>query len=501
MIKFLRSLIAFGIVAAMVPAGAQVAGERGVVRTQPQNANDCGRIVGGDCAAPGAWPWQVALYARPTPDKDFSAICGGSIIAERWVLTAAHCVVLQGQVRAPGNLFVIEGTNHLGDGEGRRIAVRRVIHHESWSPETMENDIALLELGETARSAPVSFATEENAALEVSGKFGTVTGWGVTHPFRPLKDQNGNYIPGYFVDEHTGQPIPAQEAQKFLTKNLRQVELPLKSWQECRAHYEKLKIPPLESKIKAMDQRVICAGFPQGGKDSCQGDSGGPLVARDAQNRWVQIGVVSWGPSCAIPDTFGIYSRTTAFEPWLRAQTSIDQGRPSPATQNVIPTSIGAENSANLSVAFVQGRSVRVGQSVQASVSTQKPGYLILLDADAEGKVTQIYPSRLSLRSPTGSELRPIKAGVPLLVPNPQNPYEGFEYKIDGPTGPGRLVAVLTNKRIDELSVPDAPKVFEKRGDAISLLGLIVSAVNRDIEASGTDKTASIAYFDYTISK
>ncbi len=142
-----------------------------------------------------------------------------------------------------------------------------------------------------------------------------------------------------------------------------------------------------------------------------------------------------------------------------------------------------------------------MGQSVQASVSTQKPGYLILLDADAEGKLTQIYPSKLSLRSPTGSDLKPIRAGRTHLVPDPNNPYEGFEYKIDEPTGKGRLIAILTSKKIEELNIPNQPKVFEKRGDAISQLGLIASAVNRDIEFSGGDKTTSVAYFDYTISR
>jgi hypothetical protein len=322
----------------------------------------------------------------------------------------------------------------------------------------------------------------------------TITGFGVLHPFHALKDPKGNSIPGYYVDELSGQQISAQEAQQFLTKNLMQVELPLKSWQECRARYE--------GKVKAVvDERVICAGFPEGGKDSCYGDSGGPLVVRDEQNRWIQIGVVSWGPGCAKPNAFGVYTRAAAFEPWLRAKTGIDQARPSPATQNVVPASVDAENPANLSVAFVQGRSVRVGQSVQVSVSTQKPGYLILLDVDAEGKITQIYPSRLSLRSPTGSELKPIKAGAALLVPDPKNPYAGFEYSVGAPTGGGKLIAVLTSKKIEELTIPDTPKVFEKRGDALSLLGLIVSAVNRDIETSGPDKTASIAVFDYTIAR
>ncbi len=116
---------------------------------------------------------------------------------------------------APADIFVIEGTHHLGEREGRPMAVRRVIRHESWNPSSMENDIALLELNETARSAPVSLATAENAALEVSGQLATVTGWGVLHPFHPLKDPNGNDVQGSFVDETTGQSITLEEASNI----------------------------------------------------------------------------------------------------------------------------------------------------------------------------------------------------------------------------------------------------------------------------------------------
>ncbi len=483
-VKFLSRLVAFCIVAAIAPAGAQSASELLAERNQVQTGSQCGRIIGGECAAPGAWPWQVALFGRSGPGKDYAAMCGGSIIAERWVLTAAHCVPF-----GASNMFIVEGAHHLGPGEGHRIAVQRVITHESWVAETLENDIALLELAEAPRSEPISFANARNAALETSGRPATVTGWGITHPVVKQQDQNGNPI---IVDLVTGQQITGQQAQQYIPSDLMQVEVPLRSWQECRANHA---ANPTKAII---DQRVICAGFPEGGKGACYGDSGGPLVARDAQNRWVQIGLVSWARICAGPNDWSVYTRVAAFEPWLRAKMGREQGNPSPIIQNVV-SSPAAENPAHLSVAFVQGSSLKVGQSVQASVSTLKPGYLILLDSDAQGKLTQIYPSKLSLRSPAGSELKPIKAGRPLLVPDPQNPYAGFEYKIEAPTGAGKLIAILTSRKIEELNVPEQPKVFENRGDAISLLGLIDSAVKRDIEVSGSDKTASIATFDYTI--
>ncbi len=79
MIKFLSSVVAFCFVAATAPADAQSPSDRGVMRKQAEIASNCGRIVGGECANPGAWPWQVALFARAEAGKDFHFHCGGSL--------------------------------------------------------------------------------------------------------------------------------------------------------------------------------------------------------------------------------------------------------------------------------------------------------------------------------------------------------------------------------------------------------------------------------------
>src|SRR5262249_35037007 len=104
------------------------------------------RIVGGALVTdPKAWPWQVALY-RHIKGDDYAQACAGSISAERWVLTAAHCVVPKGADKplAASEFLVVEGIQQLGRG-GRQIEVKRVIIPE-YNPKSQSNDIALLEL-------------------------------------------------------------------------------------------------------------------------------------------------------------------------------------------------------------------------------------------------------------------------------------------------------------------------------------------------------------------
>ncbi|KAM9843778.1 chymotrypsinogen A-like [Aulostomus maculatus] len=251
-----------------------VRGQLNVCGNAPLNS----KIVGGDDAVPGAWPWQVSLH-----DTSFGHFCGGSLINSRWILTAAHCFTST----STADLVVYLGRQSQ---EGQNVnevssKVSQVIRHEDYNDQTLDNDICLLELSSsvdfTSYIAPVCLPAEGSTAE--AGTDCWVTGWGTIGSDVPL-------------------PSPG---------NLQEVSVPVVPNTECSETYSTLT------------SNMICAGLPEGGKDSCQGDSGGPMVYQN-ETTWVQLGVVSFGFGCAEPDTPGVYARVSQYETWIRNNIGSD---------------------------------------------------------------------------------------------------------------------------------------------------------------------------------
>ena len=296
------------------------------------------RIVGGMEAEPGAWPWQVALISSHE-ESYVDQFCGGSVIHERWVLTAAHCV----DGASPDEIQVLAGTHDLDEG-GRRIDVAAIRMHPDYRGGALENDIALLKLAREAGVDEAVALPDAGRSAEVAepGVMATAIGWGL---LRPLRCEPGSKAgahrcrprgggAGHFVDDLTGRPVDLSDV---FTSRLMQVELPLVGEEACREAYDGAPI----------DERTLCAGLRKGGKDSCQGDSGGPLVVRDG-DEWVQAGVVSWGAGCAKPGKYGVYTNVGAFAEWVNRTTgrelvasggAADADNPSPglASEDVSP--------------------------------------------------------------------------------------------------------------------------------------------------------------------
>ena len=266
-------------------------------------------IVGGSPAADGAWPWQVRLLDSMDPQSGF---CGGSLISDQWVLTAAHCVVMDdGPIDS-----VVVGYGSTQQSKLKLVPSAKIIVHPDYMKEN-HADLALIKLAEPlpdAKWIPVADAgTEEK--LVTPGATLVVTGWGALWDFAGFEEALYSRNKGFSeVDTH-----------KLLTANalvspeqLHQVEIEMISNEECAAAYkayseaiqDQLVISPTE----------LCAGSPAGAKDSCYGDSGGPLVVADDKGGYVQVGVVSWGSQCGNPVLPGVYNKLSRFEPWVKDQ-------------------------------------------------------------------------------------------------------------------------------------------------------------------------------------
>ncbi|XP_046880491.1 coagulation factor IXa [Hypomesus transpacificus] len=243
------------------------------------------RIVGGYAASPGDIPWQVALVVRSSGQL----FCGGSILSELWVITAAHCLV----EAQHGSYFVRVGEHNVNRKEGSeqdREVAQHVPHPLYDSTQSLYNhDIALLRLRTpitfSANVRPVCLGPKdftENLIKEASPA--TVSGWGRTR------------------------------FQGATASMLQWVEVPFTERTECK-----------ESSSARITRYMFCAGYRDVAKDACQGDSGGPHTNRFHDTQFL-TGIVSWGEECAKEGKYGVYTRVAHYYRWIRHVMQVTRG-------------------------------------------------------------------------------------------------------------------------------------------------------------------------------
>ncbi len=229
------------------------------------------RIVGGSDADASKWPFIAAIVsAGQTPSEGH--FCGGSLIREDVVLTAAHCI--DGSSASSMDVWLGVYKRSTAETDGEKRTVSRVVMHSGYNNNTNENDMALLFLSEPSTYPTVPLFTDAIGALQAGDLF-SVAGWGT-------------------LSSGGSQP-----------DTLQSVDVPHVTNDVCSAALN-----------GGITDDMLCAGLAEGGKDSCQGDSGGPLVF-DVNGTIYQTGVVSWGIGCADPEQYGVYARVSHFESWI----------------------------------------------------------------------------------------------------------------------------------------------------------------------------------------
>jgi hypothetical protein len=298
------------------------------------------------------------------------------------------------------------------------------------------------------------------------------------------------------VDVHTGQLISQADLSQYRDDKLRQVEVPIIATQSCHDAYAQ------HNSTRTIDARNLCAGVPEGGKDSCNGDSGGPMVVRDEKNFFIQAGIVSWGPTdCGTPGLTGVYTRVSAFDAWLREKTAIRQDQPSPEISSALDQIAAIGNVAKLDVSPDPDQPLQIGKEVRYRATAQQGGYLLLVDVSPDGTITQIYPNEISLKSPIGNlvNVNRIEPRRALVVPS--NPYERFKFEVEGPPGEGRLVGILSKEPMKWLKIPEAPRSFGARSDALGYVAGLNRLLDRglEVEAGKANPAISVVIKPYTV--
>uniref|UniRef100_T1JB02 limulus clotting factor C n=1 Tax=Strigamia maritima TaxID=126957 RepID=T1JB02_STRMM len=254
-----------------------------------ENTQQFSRVVGGAETEPNQYPWTVAIFRRLPNSSRLQQICGGSLVNDRYVVTAGHCF----RNRTEKDIVIGLSEHNITapiKTSAIKVAASQIITNPSWgvSFAKSDGDIAIVKLSRSitysAEMRPVCLSP---TGLSFEGVTATVAGWG-------RYEFNGNRS----------------------SQVLRATEMPVLPLSDCESAYPKGQVTP----------NMVCAALADPVQDACPGDSGGPLTwFRDG--RWYLIGVVSAGDpkgTCGNPQFPGLYTRVSNYLDWIGQNTQAD---------------------------------------------------------------------------------------------------------------------------------------------------------------------------------
>ncbi|XP_043849396.1 enteropeptidase [Dromiciops gliroides] len=244
------------------------------------------KIVGGNDAKEGAWPWMVSLFFNG------HHICGASFISNEWLVTAAHCVYGRNLTSQWKAILGLHNVLNLTNPQTVTQSIDQIIMNPHYNKRTKNSDIALMHLefkvNYTDFIQPICLP--EATQVFPQGMNCFIAGWG------------------------------AIKYQGLTAAILQEAQIPLISNEKCQQQLPEYTIT----------ENMVCGGYEEGGIDTCQGDSGGPLMCQE-NNRWFLAGVTSFGYQCALPNHPGVYVRVPKFVKWIKSFTSLKLNR------NILP--------------------------------------------------------------------------------------------------------------------------------------------------------------------